>query len=67
MYGQYLAENFPNKSLTIGGTTRNSVDLYNALTNSINEVYDAVINGIGEVDLLYANPLKISDGSAWYV
>lgn len=64
MYGKCLAENVPNKSMTTGGISRTSVEFYNALMDSTNEVYKAVINETGEVDLLYANPLKIQEGSS---
>jgi len=65
-YGKWLKDRYPYRTITLRGKEYTSVELYDALMDSINKVYDNVIYGNGDgVEELYMNPFKVVDGP-WY-
>lgn len=70
-YGQYLKDNFPDSSLLLHGAdggfvSKSSSELYTALIDSINAVYEEIIHGSGITnDSIYQNPLSVVDGPCY--
>jgi len=63
-YGKWLKDTYPERTISLGGIAKSSVELYDALTASIDSVYDAVLSGTS-VDDLYRNPFRVPDGPCY--